>query len=250
MTDQKIKTRTKSGKRAKREHVVQNRYHLNAKLSEYKFLQILRGFCNDVVAAEVAAQKNISEKTIRFTYKLIRNQLFSATMGNLNAFGGAGFFMFDRQGLSKRGHAFIEAIQESNLFADHMRRHAPRTKKPEDAREFLFEVSVRLFCNLAMNKDAETLYPQETRDALGLVKEISQWIRDASEQEQSSEQYSEVVTRFGKLITHLPLLLMNEELLALKSKAVEHRFPSTVLYDDLRRHLLKHPIQNTTPTKG
>lgn len=243
MADKENRKRDKSKKSSRPKQAIRNRYHLHAKLSEYKFLKILRGFCDGGAAADIASQTNISEKTIRFTYKLLRNQLFLATMNDLKAFGGAGFFLFDKEGLSERGRAFLQSIQESPLFLDHMQKHAPRTKKPEEVRDYLFEVAVRLFCNLAMSKDTETLYSKETREALVLVREISQWLRTTNEHGQMAEQYKVVVTRFKEVVMRMPELLVQEELLALKNKSVEHRFPSTVLYDDLRSFTLKSPLQ-------
>ncbi len=221
---------------------IRNRYHRRAKLSEYKFLQVLQGFCDDIPAANLTLKTRISEKTIRATYKALRGQLYFATQGDRYGFGGAGFFLFLGGNLRERGRQFIEEVSQRQIFLDHMRRHGPRTRKPTDATDFLFEVTVRMFCNIGMQKDLATLYPKETREALSTIREIAQWIRENQEIEGFSTKYASLLEGFEKIVTNMPKLLEMEELLALKTKSVAHRFPSNVMYEDLRRYLLKNPL--------
>lgn len=221
---------------------IRNRYHRRAKLSEYKFLQVLQGFCDDIPAADLVHKTRVSEKTIRSTYKALRGQLYFATQSDRYGFGGAGFFLFLDGNLRERGRHFIEKVSQRKIFLNHMRRHGPRSRSPTDATDFLFEVTVRMFCNISMQKDHATLYPQETRKALETIREIVQWIRENQETEGFFVKYASLLKDFEKIVTSMPKLLEMEELQALKTKSVAHRFPSNVMYEDLRLYLLKNPL--------
>lgn len=221
---------------------IRNRYHRKAKLSEYKFLQVLRGFCEDIPAAELMVKTRISEKTIRKTYKSLRIELIQAVLDDIHGFGGTGFFMFRDNELQERGRHFLEVMTTNQIFKEHLRQHGPRTKKPSDVSELLFEVTVKMFCNISMKKNVATLYPPKTREAIISIRDIANWIRENRDTEGFFERYSTFLERFNVVLANMPKLLVQEELQALRFKSVAHRFPSSVLYDDFRRFLSKNPL--------
>lgn len=219
-----------------------NSYARNSKLSEYRFLKILKGFAADHSAKEVAASSNISEKTIRATYAELRGKLIEVTLAQPFAFGGAGHFLLRDGRVGRRGRAFFEAIYESDIYQDHIRRHAPRLKNHLDMQGLIYEVTVRLFCHISMRRDALIAFPDDTTTALHEMKDIAAWIREGVKTEGFAEKYADVIARFGKITEQMDTLLENEQLLSLRNQSTEHRFANDLLYSDLRRLLLKSPL--------
>jgi len=209
-----------------------------AKLSEYKFLKILRGFAEDKTVQELAGEVRVSEKTVRATYKNLRLKLLEAALTHPHAFGGAGFYLFRGGSLGDRARRFVEGVAESELYAEHLRRHAPRIRSKKEARALLFEVVIRLFCNLSMREGTLTDYPPDVMNALIQVREISTWIKENMHKEGFFPKYGHVVRRFEKVTDELALLLEKEELLALKTRSRAHHYPWSMMYEDLRRELL------------
>lgn len=224
------------------ERRLRNRYFRRAKLSEYSFLKILHGFANDIPTPDLALNIRVSAKTIRATYRALRGCLFEATLQAPKILGGSGHFLIKNGQLSERGKMFLAAIAESKIFTNHCQTHTPRNKQKTEYQYLLFEVAVRVFCNIAINKTPDTLYPEETRDAIKTIQEIAQWISENRQTDGFPENYAGVIRRFGVILDQLPRLLEQEGLLALKTKSVAHRFPAIVMYDDLRRYLLVNPL--------
>ena len=168
-----------------------------------------------------------------------RAKLFS---GAPTDFGGAGLFMFRDRKLSNTGRQFLEAVRESGIYRMHMKRHAPRLSSPRDEKRFAFEVSVRVFCNIALDKEPASLYPPETREAVAGMREIAGWISDNREAIAAHDAYRQILDRFEKVVAQMGRLIEMEELLTLKTRSAEHHFPSSVLYDHLRRYLLTDPL--------
>ena len=219
-----------------------NRYYRRSKLSEYSFLRILEGFAEDRTVAECADGMRVSEKTVRAVFMALRRKLVPATLTEPYQFGGTGFFLFQGGRLSERGKAVLKSVAESEIFHTHMTRHCPRLADPRDGKSYLFEVAVRLFCNIALQKTAEHLYPAETRSAAAQMQGIALWISENRETERFHEKHGQLVARFGKVVDAMPVLLELEELQALRSKSAAHRYPAHILKDELRRYLLRDPL--------
>lgn len=213
-----------------------------SKLSEYKFLQILKGFAEDKTARELASEIRISEKTIRATYRALRLKLIEALVRNRSAFGGAGSYLLRHGRFDARTRRFLEGVAASDLFSKHVERHAPRLRSKEDAQGLLFEVAMRMFCSLSMREGTLIDYPPDTKQALIEMREIGLWIRQNLEREGFLDKYGHVVERFRKLTGDMKLLTEKEELLALKSKSRMHAYTSDRFYNDMRRYLLKSPL--------
>ena len=231
-----------TSKETKKSKKLKNRFSRSSKLSEYRFLKILKGFAMDMTTQELADSSGISEKSIRATYRDLRNKLIEAAIYNRDGFGGAGFYLLRKGKLDDQGKRFLLGVAESAIFSRHVERHAPRLKSAEDLEGLIFEVVMRVFCNVHLNDGALIDYPDATKQAILELRDIGQWIKENIQQEGFLEKYGHVVERFRKVAQDMKLLQEKEELLALKSKSRPHRFPWELLYNDLRRHLLKHPL--------
>lgn len=221
---------------------IKNRYFRNAKLSEYYFLKILKGFSEDVTAKDLAQRSKISEKTIRSVYRRLRNKLLAAIIYKSERFGGTGFYLLRKGKLDEQGKRFLQGIAESDIFTRHIQRHAPRLNSQEDLQGLMVEVVVRVFCNIHLDEEALIDYPGDTKKALLELSEMGKWIKESMQREGFLDKYKHIIERFQEVSAKMKLLLEKEELLALKSKSKPHRYPWDVLYNDLRRYLLKHPL--------
>ncbi|UWQ73600.1 hypothetical protein [Leisingera sp. M658] len=232
-------------KKAKPKPRPKNRYMRNAKLSEYKFLKILRGFADDVPAKNLAETSGISEKTIRATYRVLRRKLFEGVVMHRHGFGNAGFYLLRNGRVEDKGKRFLQGVVESEIFTRHIERHAPRLSDAGELQNLMFEVSTRVFCNISMRDGALIDYPPDVRNALEQIRDIGKWIRANINQDGFLQQYGHVIERFKKLSEDMKLLLEKEELLSMRSRSRAHHYPSELLYRDLRRFLLKHPINQS-----
>jgi hypothetical protein len=214
----------------------------NAKLSEYQFLKVLRGFADDIEPRKLATDVRTSEKTIRTLYRALRRKLLEAAVVQQHHFGGAGHYLFRQGKVTGKTKRFLEGVSESDIFTDHIRRHAPRIHDPQERKMLRIEVAIRVFCHMAMKDGALTDYPSETRSAVAQIRDMRQWIADHIHMEGFVARYGHIIDRVNALTQSILRLVEQEELLALRTKSRMHHFPNNVLYDDLRRFLLKNPI--------
>jgi len=235
------KRRADSKSRA-RDVAAGNRYHRRAKASEYTTLKILKGFADDRTAPDLAPGMHVSEKTLRNIYMRLRRKLIPATRLHPMSFGGAGLFLYRRDGLSPAGHAILASVRESGLYRRHMRRHAPRLADPSDEKHYLFEVTVRVFCHIALPKTPEAIYSADTLDALRSLQDMGTWIAANSAEVVGHWRYSGMLERFGGLGSQLEHHAETEALWSLKNRSREHLYAGNVLYDGLRRYLMIDPL--------
>lgn len=219
-----------------------NRYHRRAKTSEYTTLKVLRGFAEDRAVQDLAPGMHISEKTLRNIYMRFRRKLMRATLLYPVSFGGAGLFLYRGGGLSRSGCAVLASVRESRLYRRHMRIHAPRLADPADETHYLFEVTVRVFCHIALTKTPETLYPPDKLAALRSMLDMGVWIEANRTAITGHETYGEVPERFASLAAQVEAIAATDALLSLKDKSREHVYAERVLYNDLRRYLLTDPL--------
>ena len=172
----------------------------------------------------------------------LRRHLMMAALAQPFAFGGAGFYLFKDDDLSERGKGFLEEIRKSENYAAHLKEQAPRLAGSANERFYLFEVTVRFFCNLQISKDEETLYPEETRKHLLILREITDWLDEHRDQPEFLKKYGHVLDDHARISQKFMALLNQEELLSLAKKSVMHRYPSTILFDDLKRFLREVPL--------
>ena len=241
-SDRARKMRRADSKFGARKVTPGNRYHRRAKASEYTTLKLLKGFADDRPAPDFATSMHVSGKTLRNVYMRFRRKLIPATRLQPMSFGGAGLFLYRRDGLSPTGLAILASIRESGLYRRHMRRHAPRLAEPSDETLFLFEVTVRMFCHIAITKTPETIYSTETIEALRTLQDMAEWIAANSVSIVGQWQHSGMLKLFGGLGSRLEHLAAFEALWSLRNHSREHPYPSHVLYNDLRRYLLSDPL--------
>jgi hypothetical protein len=194
----------KKQKRA-RKSTLKNRYCAGAKLSEHKFLRILRGFAEGMTLSALEPMTHTSGKTIRATYRLLRARLADAVLDEQDAFGRAGFYLSQPS-----AGELLSTIAASAAFRRYRKLHAPRLKDQREVRLLVIEFAVRVFC--ALDLRSVTATPATTLQAL--CRGIS------------------------ALKARDPL----QNLAAAVPGGRQHAFPTTRLYEDLRRHLLRSPL--------
>ncbi|WP_156823524.1 hypothetical protein [Woodsholea maritima] len=192
--------------------------------------------------AQAARDTRLSERSIRELFSRLRAKLIEATLMERHAFGGTGMYLYQNRALSARGRAILEEVSKGPNFAAHRKHHAARFRDPKEKTRHVYEMTVRLFCSIHLPKTPEQLYPDETRQALSQLSEIGAFIRQYKDNPEFIEKYGSVITRYERLTGHFRTLLDKEELLSLRNKSDMHRYSDTVLYDDLRRHLLAYPL--------
>jgi hypothetical protein len=140
----------KKQKRA-RKRALKNRYCAGAKLSEHKFLRILRGFAEGMTLSALEPMTHVSGKSIRATYQALRERLADAVHEQPLMFGGAGTYLAHPD-----AKVLLTAIRSSAAFRRYRKLHAPRMKDESEVQLLVLEFAVRLFCALDLrNLNAE-----------------------------------------------------------------------------------------------
>lgn len=196
----------------------------------------------DITAKDLAQKSGISERTVRTTYRGLRRKLIEAAIYNPDGFGGAGSYLLRKGKIDDKGKRFFRGVAESELYTSHLERHAPRLNSMEDRTGLIFEVAIRVFCNVHLDEGVLIDYPEETKNAVLQLRDMGRWIKENQDRKEFQEKYGHIIERFMKVAHSMRLLLEKEELLVLKTKSREHKFPWDLLYDDLRRYLLKYPL--------
>tara|TARA_R110000796_G_scaffold45616_43_gene110490 strand:- start:20453 stop:21175 length:723 start_codon:yes stop_codon:yes gene_type:complete len=221
-----------------------NRYVRNAKLSEYRFLKILRGFAEDRKAQELAKEVGISEKTIRTTYRQLRRKLIEAVEARPQAFGKAGFYLKQHQDDGWEIYEFIFSFVKSEIFDDYVKRHAPRLKPTDNVGTLWFEAVIRTFCSIAIGEKAVLEYSPEFKESR---RKILEFIAEAEpdrdhEPEGVKERFGDRAERMRTAVEGMDEVLKSQRLAAIRFQSRSHHYPRSVLYDDLRRYLLRSPL--------
>jgi len=191
----------KKQKRARKE-ALKNRYCAGAKLSEHKFLRILRGFAEGMTLSALEPMTHSSEKTIRATYRAMRDRLAEAIHAQPLMFGAAGTYLAHPDAA-----ALLAAIFSSAVFRRYRKLHAPRMKDESEVQLLVLEFAVRLFCALDLRK-----VPLGLED---MLVSLVQGIRALNHRD--------------------PLQTLADGI----PGARPHGHPQLRLYEDIRRHLLE-----------
>ncbi len=242
----KRETRRSDSKPKARPQRRKNRYHRGAKLSEHRFLRVLRGFADDQTARETSDATGISEKTIQNLFDRVRERLMRAVLIHPVRFGGAGYFLFDDRKISRRGSILFDVVSGSFLFKRTLMRHAPRvgaTGAPKAAFSFLLlETVVRIFCTLSHPKDNEGLYSDEIQEAYANLQLVALYIHQHKDAPDDPALFEAVKESFERIMEDFPRILEQEEFINLVQGARKHHFASEAFYNDLRRYLLEDPL--------
>ena len=199
----------KKQKRA-RKTALKNRYCAGAKLSEHKFLRILRGFAEGMTLSALEPMTHVSGKTIRATYRLLRVRWAVTIIADGAAFGAAGNYLTQPE-----AGVLLNAIRTSTQFRRYRKRHAPRLQDAHEEPLLVLEFAVRVFCALDLRNAAT--------EPTTVLSALAQGI--------------------GALRAREPL----QNLAAFIPGARPHGHPAARLYEDFRRHLLRNPLTRTCP---
>ncbi len=200
------------------------------------------GFAEGRTVQNLAPGMHVSEKTLRNIYMRLRRKIMRATLLHPMSFGGAGLFLYRGGGLSRGGCEILASVRKSRLYRRHMRIHAPRLAGPADEKHYLFEVTARLFCHIAIAKTPETLYPPDTLDALRSMRDLGTWIKANHAALDGRERYRDLLMRADALASQVEALAETEALLSLRDRSREHAYAESVLYTDLKRYLPTDPL--------
>lgn len=185
-----------------RKSALKNRYCAGAKLSEHKFLRILRGFAEGMTLSALEPMTHTSGKTIRATYRALRERLVEVIHAQPLMFGAAGTYLAHPD-----APALLTAIRSSAVFRRYRKLHAPRMKDAREEQLFVLEFAVRLFSALDLRKVSLGL-----EDMLG---SLAQGIRALKPRDP-----------LENLANGIP-------------GARPHGHPQLQLYEGIRRHLLE-----------
>lgn len=192
---------------------LRNRYAYGAKMSEHKFLKVLRGYADSRTIGELAPHTRVSAKTIRATYTALRARLPLAAQLHPDAFGQAGQLLWSGGQLREGNGSFLQTLEESRLYKRHRQRHTPRLERAELEQLLLLETAIRFLCALDLRA---SLHHHGDREAILMA------LGDA------------VPTLKGKDWRY--------QLCAGIPGARPHGHPHKRLFDDYRRALLRCPL--------
>jgi hypothetical protein len=151
---------------------------------------------------------HVSGKTIRDTYRALRERLAEAVFVEPEKFGGAANLL-----LHESADHLIHAVQRSPAFRRHRRHHAPRLSCPVEEQALATEKLVRLVYTL----DLRGLDIDETA-----IEALANGITQLRQRDP-----------LQKLAEFIP-------------GAKPHAHASMRLYEDYRRYLLKNPLGRST----
>ncbi|HML91232.1 hypothetical protein [Methyloceanibacter sp.] len=210
-----------------------NRYCIGAKLSEHKFLRLLRGLADNMPVHELEPRTHISGKTIRSTYRALRAELASAVRAEPERFGGTGTVLFADGQLTECGREILRRVYRSREFRLYRKHHAPRLKDEFDERNLLVNKAVRMFCVVALPPAGLEADASNVINTLQLLEAIDFDLP--------------LLRRFveGRLPVDQPDGTANgcsNEFLDAARDVPRHHYPERRLYEDFRRYLLKNPL--------
>lgn len=172
-------------------------------------MRILRGFSEGLTIAELERTTHVSARTIRATYKTLRERLPVAIAIDPDIFGGAGRVL-----AMDDSNSLLEAVLGSAHFRRHRKRHAPRMKREDEERLLATELLVRLLCGIDLRGLDIAAAENHVLIVDGFIKGLVR-LRPRE--------------RVQTLAEHLP-------------GTKPHAYPGLRLYEDYRRYLLKIPL--------
>ena len=214
----------------------------NAKLTEYKFLHILRGFADEKTPKELAATAKVSEKTIRALYKALRKKLVIATVHMPDQFGLAGYFLFEEGKVARRGKAYLEAVIRSEFFKRYSEQQAPRRKDISKLEDILFDVGIRAFCRISQKNDLKITYSDHAQATIKNWKFLASWFQNKEDDQVFLDQNAALYAQYQQTSKNMQDFIRLEQLVSVLNQSTVHRYANNVLYRDLRKFLLKSPL--------
>lgn len=204
----------KSGGGARSKTGLKNRYYVGSKISEHKFLRILRGFADDIPIEALEATTHLTGQTIRTSYRLLRAELVWHVKKYPDELGSVGKLVFDGLDFRPQGREFLLDLYRSPYFLQHRRRHGQRLHCELQKEHFLLEAAVRLFCTV----DLRTLDLEDELTKNLVLLQLSNALHSISTWREMKEIH-----------THI-------------AGARSHYHPLDRFFEEYRRSLLKHPL--------
>ena len=231
----------KAGKYPRRKPRPVNRYMRHAKLSEYKFLKIMRAFAIGLGPKEAATETGISEKTIRATFSDLRSKVKDAAQSGKPVFGLGSQYLFEHGTLTEKGKVFLDSVTKSRVFESYKEKHAPRLKDPHEQEAFVFDLGMRVFTGLMVAEEEFYEVSPELKRSLELLDTMQIWIDLNDGVDGFEEEHHETLARHRSLRRMADLVIEQRQIIALRNSG-KHRYAGDRFYQDLRKFLLKHPI--------
>ncbi len=224
---------------------LKNRYVKNAKQSEYKFLRILRGFAEAKTPNELHAESSISVRTIRDTYWELRGKMFEALQTDKRLFGGAGRFLYPYGRIEQQGEILLKAVSQSDAFASLVALQYPGNREPTDEQcgLLLIEMAVRFYCKSSSTRGKLEEPPAAVMQLQAVILDRIKDIEAAEQDPASRWTVGSLKIEVEHKFAELKLVELQH---ALKAATSGHRLsidPSHMIYGDMRKYLIKHPIQ-------
>ncbi|WP_299739098.1 hypothetical protein [uncultured Roseobacter sp.] len=213
----------------------------HAKLSEYKFLKVPRGFAIGISSNSLATATGISEKSIRAIYAALRSKVMEAAKSGKPVFGISSRYLFENGKPTEKGKAFLDAVSKSGMFEAYLKIHAPRLRNKGERDLLVFDLGMRIFTGLVVaEEDFLALSPGLRRSMEQLII-LQIWIDANADTPGFAEEHRETIERHRALKRMAEIVREQHQIIALRQSA-KHRYAGEQYYTDLRKYLLKNPI--------
>lgn len=220
-----------------------NRYVRDAKLSEYKFLQVLKGFADLRLPSKVANETGISEKTIRKFFHAFQLKIKEAIKCDHQLFGGAGLLIFRSGYLTKHGEEFLKRLNSSDVFAMMVLSRTPRFKRHNtDISLYLWELLARYTCNSSRRFETERGYDNHFLRALRDIEKREEIAWSIIQNDKPTREDVEFVKSYLEVQKIVDSIFDLFDLNLFLDNFNPHSDVKFRIYEELRQYLLKHPI--------
>lgn len=220
---------------------LRNRYVRNAKLSEYKFLKVLRSFAEGRNPKDAATDTGISEKTIRATYMALRQKVMEAAKSGRPLFGMGSRYLYVDGELTEKGQIFLDSVRSSDVFQRYLAEQAPRSKEGPERDALVFDLGMRLFTGLHVAEREFLEVSPALQRALDQLMLMRVWIDSQQDKPGFPDEQAETIVRVGQLERMAEIVIEQRQIIALRQSA-EHRYASGRYYSDLKGYLGQVPI--------
>jgi len=234
-----------------------NRFYKGSKYSEYKIEKVIKCFADDLTLQETADKTKISVRSLRPIFRTLRLRMFMAARRHNRLFGYAGMF------LNIINRDDLERMMKGEKFQARMKKYFPRAPKPEklskeqegstDVVLLLMELIIRDCSQSEFVKDDDfdrrIIYLQKAAERSGLLSFIDQREenpdRDYNDYQSGDQKFDKMVGEMARLyeqqaetIGHI----IRSEFEKLSENARTRLYSGEVIFRDLKKYVLKHPL--------
>lgn len=221
-----------------------NRYQRHSKLSEAKFLEILKGFSELTVSNQIASKTRISEKTVRELNWKLRFRMMDAIMNDRNVFQGIRRYLFDGGTLLPRGKAFLEdagAVDPMKLYSMLHRLDGRRlTERHYSA--LMIENAVRAYCRMAGQPYGLFEMSDELKNTYKIIRDTADGLAKTEVTAENMQEYSALAAENERLLREAEEVLDTEQRIAVADAHRSYISPNQIIFNDLRKSFTKNPL--------